>query len=208
MTGKKRSRPTPIPPSADLVPYELDESTRAQMETQLQSAEVPAELFPGFLEAIRKAIQDYRSGQAAEQELRPAAIRESLKALEKKAHALERELEQAPDFILELLREMGDFDAHDLLSGPMVELRSAVRASREHANQYQRRGRVRQLSREWLVLAVAQAVHRQLGIEPTSTRGGFYESILSLTFQAATGKEPENPHRQASEGVRLFKGDC
>lgn len=180
---------------ADYSPAFLSADDRQWIETTLNAMGIHK--VPGsFFLALREAIGMYWSHRAIASSSRPAAVRGELNKTLQAAEKLDALLENLDANSAALLRAAGT-QAIELQAGLAPILRALSNAC-SAAHEYPKAGRLPEADRLWLAVDVAKAFVNHLDTQPTATRDGPYEDVLTRVLKITIDNYPSSGERETN----------
>lgn len=157
-----------------------------------------------FFEELEQGLNRYRAHVELADRSRPAAARASLQAALDAALKLVDKLNELDGNSLLLLQSSADggCEAVREAAGSTVK---ALGKARHLADAYPRAGALPDYARSYLAADVAGAMRKHLGVEPTTTREGLFQSVLEVVLEIATGKEAHAVQDLVRRGLKTTR---
>ncbi|GAB5452314.1 MAG: hypothetical protein Hals2KO_26420 [Halioglobus sp.] len=186
--------------------YELNKERRDQFKTELASRDIVCDKPDSFFAALERAISLFKSDRALAADASPASARSDLRAALDLAYKLNQKLNDLDGVAWSLLSENAESSFLDQKAQTIQPLIQNLEQAMHIADEdFPQKGRLPDRSRLVLAVEVARIVKCHLGFEPTSTRGGLYDAILSLTLEAATNQPANSVHDLARNAIKQLK---
>ncbi|MES9933556.1 MAG: hypothetical protein ABW162_12155 [Candidatus Sedimenticola sp. PURPLELP] len=169
----------------DFDPYKIGDQSRKQIVLELKNHGIES-VSSAFFDALDMAVAFFNSNQAMAESSKPAKVRKNIQNALDAALVLNDRLNALDGNSRYLMNDVVDEGVHHLYNSLEFIIHSLSEAS-NLANQYQKNGRLPDYARLWLAVDVASAIKKYLGVPPTTTRGGVFESVVTIMLEIATG---------------------
>jgi len=156
-----------------------------------------------FFVAIRRAISQFRTGKEIAGLSSPSAIRSNLNSAKKAAHQLNDKLNKLDHNSRLLISEVMEGDIVNKQISLLDQISKALTDAVMIAEKYPQRGRLKEDYRLWLATDVAAAIREYIGVEPSSTKDGLFESILCIILAEVTGQETTSHHELVRKALQV-----
>lgn len=208
---------------------EIDEGLRSQILTSLASKKVliPKEKHADFFNELSLAGGLVAAGEDLKSQSTPRQVRENLDRALKAAGGMLKALYRLDGNSHSLLREslarvatdrsdsaeIVELGVAETMRTPvfveeiercLITLAAGLEDAARTAQEYPQ-GRLPDWGRLCLAAEVADAMRRHIGVNPTSTRGGAFEVVLSVVLEAATHKPVEDVQDLARRALKVGK---
>lgn len=189
------------------VPYKLDKDSRVFIRNNLKSERkirLDDDQIGTLYLKIERAISLYLGAEKLRDSCKPAKIRSELAGALKTLHKMEDQLFDMNMNSKMLLSEASRKLSYELRAKYIDELHESLELALNLAEEYPKKGKLPQDHRMFLAEDLAR-VSQEIGVKPTTTKGGWYESLLSVVFEIVTGKTLSNPHELARSALARLK---
>jgi hypothetical protein len=156
-----------------------------------------------FFVAITQAISRFYTGKEIADLSSPSAIRSNLSSAKKAAHQLNDKLNKLDHNSRLLIGEVMEGGVVTMQFSLLDQINKALTAAALIAEKYPRSGRLTEAHRLWLAADVAAAIREYVGVEPSSTKDGLFESILCIIFAEVTGQETTSHHELVRKALQV-----
>ena len=187
---------------ADVRPVKIDTARREQINLELQSKGLLSEAPTAFFEALSQAIGHFNAGREMAEFSKPANVRKNLQTALNAALELYGRLDDLDGNSCQLLAEVEYGGIATLQGAHLLKIIHALREASLLANEYPTKGRLREGHRLGLAMDVADAIDTHIGVKPTTTKEGIYESILTIVLEITTDKEVKSVHDLARKALK------
>lgn len=188
--------------AADHHPFEIGAGDRTQIARELRSNGIGSAVPAEFYGSLGESIASFKSGRELAKGSSPSSVRANLKAAITAALELNERLNKLDGNSRQLL---GEVEGGEIATLQNVYLRKTIQALSEAsrlAGEYPATGRLPDHQRLWLAVDVANAISTHLGVTPTTTKGGVFESVLTIVLGIATGAEVSSVHDLARQALK------
>ncbi|WP_231363230.1 MULTISPECIES: hypothetical protein [unclassified Thioalkalivibrio] len=182
----------------------MTDEDRRYIATELEQRGIQIGDPAAFFNALTEGIRTFLSGDKLRQEVLPGTVRENLAATVDTAEILLDQLNNLDDLSRYLLDTKSD-DGLLSMQSAHAALLGALYGARDTAAQYPRKGDLPKDHRTFFARDIADAIQVHLGVRPTTTKGGLYETILSIALELATGQPVQDAHALARKGLKVQK---
>jgi len=186
-------------------PVRLDEGRRQQIAYEIVSLGGAPEIPSAFFDALCVALGGYKSNREIANSSKPAQVRKNLKAALTAALELNGCLNNLDGNSRQLVSSVTSDGVSALQNRYLSPLIQGLRQAKHLSEQYPKKGRLPEFSRLWLAVDVADAIRRHLGLAPTTTRSGLFESVLTIILEVATGNEVNDVTALARKALKAQK---
>ena len=176
----------------------LTQSRRQQIEYELKGRSVEILDRDGFYGAIDVAIASFRTMRRIRGESRPAAVRKNLKSAIDAGFRLNRKLNDLDGNSRLILYEFEE-EGIQALQAKLGKIIDALNKAYRAADEYPKKGNLKERERLDLAVAVEVAIERYTNKPPTTTKEGFYTSLLAMVLEDALGREVKAVHALADK---------
>lgn len=187
---------------SDHVSIEIDAKARTQIGLELRARGVTSQIPEDFYKSLGEAISSFNSGRELAKASKPAKVRANLQAAIDAALVLNDRLNDLDGNSRQLLGEVENGEASVLQNVYLRKIIQALSDASHLADEYPERGRLPEHERLWLAVEVANAISTHLGITPTTTKDGAFESVLTIVLEIATGNRVSSVHDLARHALK------
>ena len=156
-----------------------------------------------FFVAIKRAISQFFTGKEIADLSSPSAIRSNLNSAKKAVHQLNNKLNKLDENSRLLISEVMEGGIKHMQFSLLDQISKALTDASVIAEKYPKRGRLREDYRLWLAVDVADAIREYIGVEPSSTKDGLFESILCIILDEVTGQETTSHHELVRSALQV-----
>jgi len=175
---------------------QLSKADEQQIASQLKTYRLDAS--QTFLDRMNNALSLYDVQRAIHDSNKPGIVRKKLKEAKQACATYLDALGSLPDTAMYLLG--GDFNT---MCDSAKKAMDVIATATISANNYPAKGKLPDSARLLLGAAVAQAFRDILKSEPTTTKAGPFESVLTIVLGAATSREPDEVHALARRAIAV-----
>lgn len=186
-------------------PYTMPASDRQQIELELHSNGIEIPDPEVFFCTLNKAIGFFHGQRDLAKDTKPKSVRKNLKTALDSALNLNEQLNALDGNSKFLLYDSANEGLRELQSTHLATIIKALHGALRKAEDYPMKGRLPEYHRLYLAVDVADAIKTHLGITPTATKEGLFESLLSLILEQATGETAVSVHDLARKALKSKK---
>ncbi len=189
----------------DFAPYKIDDQSREQIVLEVKNHGIES-VTSAFFDALGVTVASFNSSQAIAEASKPAKVRKNIRNAVDAALVLNDRLDDLDGNSRQLMTEVVDQGVHHLHNNLDIIIRFLIEAS-NLANQYQKKGRLPDHARLFFAINVASAIKKHLEVAPTTTRGGVFESVLTIMLEIATGNEVNDVNDLVRRALKALRDD-
>lgn len=160
-----------------------------------------------FFDALKESIGAFISLRDLSEKSSPAKVRGNLRVAIDAALKFNDSLNQMDGNSRQLVEEASGKGVGEL-QRKLEKILLALHEARHLANEYPKSGRNVEFDRLWLAESVARAIRDHLKCEPTATKEGVFESVLTIVLEDPAinkGKPVKSVHDLARRSVKMLK---